>query len=54
MAKIALTSNSWQNSFQGLSSRTRGEVVEDSGDDAGGILEWFTRLVFRIKLRDNA
>jgi hypothetical protein len=36
MAKIALTSNSWQNSFQGLSSRTRGEVIDDSGDDADG------------------
>ena len=60
MAKIALTSNSWQNSFQGLSSMTRGEVIDDSGDDADGekwlnkILEWCTRLVFRIKLRDNA
>ena len=36
MAKIALTSNSWQNSFQGLSSRTRGEGIDDSGDDADG------------------
>ena len=36
MAKIALTSKSWQNSFQALSSRTRGEVIDDSGDDADG------------------
>jgi hypothetical protein len=36
MAKIALTSNSWQNSFQGISSRTRGEILDDSGDDADG------------------
>jgi hypothetical protein len=36
MAKIALTSNSWQNSFQGLSNRTRGEVLDDSDDDTDG------------------
>jgi hypothetical protein len=36
MAKIALTSNSWQNSFQGISSRTRGKILDDSGDDADG------------------
>jgi hypothetical protein len=39
MAKIALTSNSWQNSFQGISSRTRGEILDDSGDDSDGE-EW--------------
>ena len=36
MAKIALTSNSWKNFFQELSSRTRGEVIDDSVDDAVG------------------
>jgi hypothetical protein len=43
MAKIALTSNSRQNSFQGLSSRTRGEVIEASGDDADGG-KWLIRF----------
>ena len=36
MAKIALTRKSWQNSFQGLSNRTRGEAIDESGDDADG------------------
>jgi hypothetical protein len=43
MAEIALTSNSGQNSFQELSSRTRGEVVDDSGDDADGE-KWLIRF----------
>ena len=43
MAKIALTSNFWQNSFQRLSSRTSGEVGEDSGDDADGE-KWLIRF----------
>jgi hypothetical protein len=34
MAKIALTSNSCQISFQGISSRTRRVVINDYGDDA--------------------
>jgi hypothetical protein len=36
VARIALTSNSWQNSFQSISNRTRGEILDDSGDDADG------------------
>jgi hypothetical protein len=32
-----------QNSFQGLSSRTRGEVIDDSGDDADGE-KWLIRF----------
>jgi hypothetical protein len=43
MAKIALTSNSWQNSFQGISSRTRGVVIGDSGDDSDGE-KWLIRF----------
>jgi hypothetical protein len=43
MAKIALTSSSWQNSFQGISSKTRGEILDDSGDDADGE-KWLIRF----------
>ena len=36
MDKNALTSYSCQNSFQGISKRAKGIVIDDSGDDADG------------------